>query len=82
MGVGSGSGVGVGAGVGAAVGSGVKTGASVTGASICNGGGVSTALSAGEVGEACGYRDRAVFFKAFKREVGMSPGAYRASSAR
>ena len=35
-----------------------------------------------KVGEACGYRDRAVFFKAFKREVGMSPGAYRASSAR
>lgn len=41
-----------------------------------------TALSAGEVGEACGYRDRAVFFKAFKRETGMSPGAYRASNAR
>lgn len=36
-----------------------------------------TALSAGEVGEACGYRDRAVFFKAFKRETGVSPGEYR-----
>ena len=38
-----------------------------------------TALSAGEIAEACGYRDRAVFFKAFKRETGMSPGAVRAS---
>ena len=36
-----------------------------------------TVLSAGEIGEACGYRDRAVFFKAFKRETGMTPGAFR-----
>lgn len=36
-----------------------------------------TKLSAGEIAEACGYRDRAVFFKAFKREVGMTPGEYR-----
>ena len=41
-----------------------------------------TDLSAGEIADACGYRDRAVFFKAFKRGVGMSPGAYRASCAR
>ena len=41
-----------------------------------------TALTAGEVGEACGYRDRAVFFKAFKRETGMSPGEYRTQCAR
>lgn len=36
-----------------------------------------TTLSAGEVGEACGYRDRAVFFKAFKRAAGITPGEYR-----
>lgn len=36
-----------------------------------------TDLSAGEIADACGYRDRAVFFKAFKREVGCAPGAFR-----
>ena len=41
-----------------------------------------TDLSAGEIADACGYRDRAVFFKAFKRETGVSPGAYRARGAR
>ena len=40
-----------------------------------------TVLSAGEIADACGYRDRAVFFKAFKREAGMSPGAYRAKKS-
>ena len=39
-----------------------------------------TELSAGEVGEACGYRDRAVFFKAFKRAAQMTPGEYRAKA--
>ena len=41
-----------------------------------------TELSAGEVGEACGYRDRAVFFKAFKRETGVPPGEYRAKNGK
>ena len=41
-----------------------------------------TVLSAGEIADACGYRDRAVFFKAFKRETGLTPGEYRAQSTR
>lgn len=39
-----------------------------------------TVLSAGEIADACGYRDRAVFFKAFKRETGQTPGEYRAKA--
>ena len=36
-----------------------------------------TDLSAAEIGEMVGYGDAASFAKAFKRHVGMTPGAYR-----
>ena len=36
-----------------------------------------TDLSAAEIGEMVGYGDASSFAKAFKRHVGMTPGAYR-----
>ena len=39
-----------------------------------------TALKTCDIADACGYRDRAVFFKAFKRETGQTPGEYRAKA--
>lgn len=36
-----------------------------------------TDLSACEIGEMCGYKDHALFFKAFKKFVGITPLAFR-----
>jgi AraC-like DNA-binding protein/mannose-6-phosphate isomerase-like protein (cupin superfamily) len=36
-----------------------------------------TDLSASAIGEACGYHDRVLFFKAFRKAEGMSPGEFR-----
>lgn len=36
-----------------------------------------TDLSATQIGEMCGYRDHVLFFKTFKREVGMTPLTFR-----
>ena len=36
-----------------------------------------TDLSATKIGEACGYKDHVLFFKAFKKQEGMTPIAFR-----
>ncbi|MBE6656620.1 MAG: AraC family transcriptional regulator [Ruminococcaceae bacterium] len=36
-----------------------------------------TDLPASAVGEVCGYRDRVLFFKAFRKAEGMTPGEFR-----
>ena len=36
-----------------------------------------TDLTASEIGEACGYKDHVLFFKAFKKSEGMTPTAFR-----
>ncbi|HEV8244272.1 MAG TPA: helix-turn-helix domain-containing protein, partial [Polyangiaceae bacterium] len=37
----------------------------------------STTLSAGRVGQLCGFRSRSLFHEGFKRSVGLTPHAYR-----
>ena len=36
-----------------------------------------TDMSASAIGEACGYHDRVLFFKAFRKAEGMTPGEFR-----
>lgn len=36
-----------------------------------------TDLTASEIGEACGYKDHVLFFKAFKKSEGITPTAFR-----
>ena len=36
-----------------------------------------TDLSATEIGERCGYKDHVLFFKAFKKQEGMTPITFR-----
>ncbi len=36
-----------------------------------------TDMSASAIGEACGYHDRVLFFKAFRKAEGMTPGDFR-----
>lgn len=36
-----------------------------------------TDLTATEIGEKCGYKDHVLFFKAFKKSVGVTPATYR-----
>ena len=36
-----------------------------------------TDMTASAVGEACGYKDHVLFFKAFKKMEGMTPSAFR-----
>lgn len=36
-----------------------------------------TDFTASEIGEACGYKDHVLFFKAFKKSEGMTPTAFR-----
>ena len=36
-----------------------------------------TDLTATAIGEACGYKDHVLFFKAFKKLEGITPSAYR-----
>ena len=36
-----------------------------------------TDLSATAIGEACGYKDHVLFFKAFKKTEGVTPSTYR-----
>ncbi|MBQ9920862.1 MAG: AraC family transcriptional regulator [Clostridia bacterium] len=40
-----------------------------------------TDLTATAIGEACGYKDHVLFFKAFKKLEGMTPSAYRKQTA-
>ena len=39
-----------------------------------------TDLTASEIGEACGYKDHVLFFKAFKKAEGITPTAFRKQS--
>ena len=41
-----------------------------------------TDLTASAIGEACGYKDHVLFFKAFKKLEGITPTAYRKGATR
>jgi AraC-like DNA-binding protein len=40
-----------------------------------------TDLTASAIGEACGYKDHVLFFKAFKKLEGITPTEYRRQSS-